>query len=233
MTKQIQKFLITALFFTIVPHAQAQEGQADHDFGSVTPGYHYLICRGGGSMSPIIQPLEQSTQIIVNFKAANSDWQKKPSLNPGECTWVDRKLSEEEPTSIKFDIPADIEQIRTWSPNAKAFFFPFQQPVNMRTTKKISRAAIKVRAMGSGFSLEILRPQTGRPSRSGEGRSGRAYELMTSFDFSAGEYLTFSVKSENGSFQANRLIKGAVTGKTINVDDGGKVEVRQATRDRN
>ncbi len=190
------------------------------------PGFYYLICRGGGPMNPIIQPLEESTRIIVNFRAAGAGWKKQASLQPGQCTWADRGLSAEEPTSINFDIPADIEETVSWGPNVKAFFFPFQKPVNKNVRRTTLRVAIQVMHEADGFSLKVLRLNaTSRSPRQGAQQTGRAYEAITTFDFSGRSYLTFSVKNVDGVFVANRLIKGAVTGDDINVDTGGEVIV--------
>lgn len=180
-------------------------------------GFYYLICRGGGAMNPIIQPQENSTQIIINFRASRAGWKAGPPPNPGECTWVDRALSSSEPKKLRFDIPADVEETNNWRANPAALFFPFQRPVKRNVNRKITRVAVQVRPRNSGFSLRLLRPNAGGQSR--------PYQAITSLDFSQDDLLTFSVKSIDSVLVANRVTKGVVTGDAIDIRSGD-VQVR-------
>ena len=195
-------------------------------------GFHYLICRGGAQMNPVIQPTDDSTQVLLNYFPAPFGWKRENNLLGGQCTWADRKVADDEPRTIRFDIPADVEVTTGWAPNAKAFFFPFQKPVKRTVSRTTKRVAIQLTNRFDGYDLKILRPNAvpgARPARqrSNVERQGeRAYEAVATFDFSGQSYLTFSVKAVDGVFVANRIIKGAVTGDEINIDEGGKVEVR-------
>lgn len=198
------------------------------------PGFKYLICRGGEQMNPIIQSQSNSTRIIVDFSAASNSWNERPDIAPGQCTWVDRAISIDEPRSINFEIPADINETTSWGPNLKAFFLPFQRPVTVRRTTE--RTAIQVIHQTDGFLLKVMRPNTtsGRerqrsdraapqgtrrpaPRASDPRERAQAFETITTFDLSSQSYLTFSVKSENGMFVANRITKGVITGEVLRI----------------
>lgn len=201
-------------------------------------GFYYLLCRGGTEMNPIIQPTEDSTQIILNFKPSSLAWKDAKALEIGECTWVDRKLTDNEPTKIRIDIPADIEATKTWSLNAKAFFFPFQKPVRGTVRRTTTRPAIQIMRESEGFTLKVLRPNASTNARPARGatapsRSGpRAYEAIAAFEITTRSYFTFSVKADGDAFIVNRIIKGIVTGEEINVDDGSRVIDSPSPRDR-
>lgn len=201
-------------------------------------GFYYLLCRGGIGMNPIIQPTEDSTQIILNFKPSPLAWKNYNFLETGQCTWVDRKLSDNEPRKIRIDIPADIEATKTWSLNAKAFFIPFQKPIKGSVRRTITRPAVQIMQESEGFTLKVLRPNAATDARPARGepvpsRSGvRAYEAIAAFEITRRSYFTFSVKADGDAFIVNRIIKGIVTGETINVDDGSPVVDSPSPRDR-
>ncbi len=195
-------------------------------------GFHYLICKGGREMNPIIQPTDNSTQIILSFYSTPFGWNKESILGTSQCTWADRKVSDDEPRTIRFDIPADVEVTKSWAPNAKAFFFPFQKPATRTVSRTTKRVAIQILRKFDGYSLKLLRPNSAPRSRSRSQREGRAYEAIATFDFTGQSYLTFSVQAVDGVFVANRIIKGAVTGDQINIDDGGQVIISPSPRER-
>lgn len=201
-------------------------------------GFYYLLCRGGTGMNPIIQATEDSTQIILNFKPSPLRWKGNEALEAGQCTWVDRKLSDNEPRKIRIDIPADIEATKTWSLNAKAFFIPFQKPIKGTVNRTITRPAVQIMQAPFGFTLKVLRPNAATDARPARGepvpsRSGvRAYEAIAAFEISNRSYFTFSVKADGDAFIVNRIIKDIVTGEAINVDDGSRVVDRPPPRKR-
>ena len=179
------------------------------------PGFFYLICRGGERMNPIIQSQADSTRIFVNFVASSESWEAKPSLAPGECTWVDRAISDKESRTINFEIPADVKETISYSPNLTAFIFPFQKPV--RVTRTRERVAVQVVHQTDGFSLNVMRPKT-PPGRVVARPNVQGFDTVAKLDLSSSSYVTFSVKNIDGVFVANRLTKGVITGEVLRVE---------------
>jgi hypothetical protein len=63
------------------------------------PPSYVLMCRGGGDMTISFFQPEDANALGINFIRAPSAASVSPP-GPGQCAWLDRPLSAEEPTSI-------------------------------------------------------------------------------------------------------------------------------------
>jgi hypothetical protein len=66
-----------------------------------------LVCRGGGDLHFTYTPfsnLSQQPQIWITFEralgAAGANWENITEIQPGQCTWLDRPVSQDEPNQI-------------------------------------------------------------------------------------------------------------------------------------
>lgn len=180
------------------------------------PGYYYLICRGGTSIDLSVVPNNDSMNLWIAFDRGSARYQANSNtLRPGQCTWADRGLNPDEPTSAKFHIGAR-EKL---SLDLRAFLLPGKNFVQKSTLP----LALRMSSTSNGPIVEIR--DTVR------GRSGR-FDTIMRFDFSSSApgYFTLSVKKVEVRgftpyFEVNRILKGAVTDDTINVDEPGNVRV--------
>jgi hypothetical protein len=76
-----------------------------------SPSYQ-LVCRGGGGNSftyTASSTLSSEPQIWINFEKASfgvgNNWQNVGDLNPGQCSWLDRGIGNNEPNRIVINTP--------------------------------------------------------------------------------------------------------------------------------
>lgn len=182
-------------------------------------GYSYLICRGGPDIRPIIHATLGVMTITLPFKKGEKGWiESGGKLDPGQCVWPDRALNKFEPELANFQIPKSVNTETDWS----SFFLPAR-----RFRKRVvTNYAVQLSPIAQGVSIDILEPQ--------DSDSTRQFEKVMEIRFSAREYFTLAVpkkyyskRKTRQSFEATRILQGAVSGETINLNDGGKVEVRR------
>ncbi len=71
---------------------------------------YVMTCRGGGEMELAIQQLSRKQEILVGFSASPlSATERAPG--PGQCAWVDRPLSEDEPKALKLETRGSSENM--------------------------------------------------------------------------------------------------------------------------
>jgi hypothetical protein len=63
---------------------------------------YVLTCRGGGGMEQAVQQLRRKQELLVGFSASPVSATVR-SPGPGQCAWVDRPLSENEPKALKLE----------------------------------------------------------------------------------------------------------------------------------
>lgn len=162
-------------------------------------GYEYLICRGGKNISLKIGASRNNTTIGLGFRSAPNGWKASGrQLQPGQCAWVDRALSPDEPRKLIFTVPSDVNTSVNW----KSFLLP-GRPVS-RTRAPV---VVGVNSGEKGIRLKLLQVDASR--------RGRDYTHIMTIDLSSDSHLTFSVKRQGNIFRANRVIRGAVTGEPL------------------
>ncbi len=57
-----------------------------------------MVCRGGGDMGLIITPRNSGTRFEIRYRKGAQGYNfDRSSLEPGQCTWTDRRISRNEP----------------------------------------------------------------------------------------------------------------------------------------
>jgi hypothetical protein len=69
-----------------------------------------LLCRGGGSMGYQAAPgNEQHTFNILGLFFAKGNRPAGLGLAPGQCSWLDRGMSDDEPDILQQEVPANVD----------------------------------------------------------------------------------------------------------------------------
>lgn len=61
---------------------------------------HQMACRGGGEMQGYLNAAGERTILIIDFRKASDP----NNLQPGECSWVDRPINDNEPSTLTYSI---------------------------------------------------------------------------------------------------------------------------------
>jgi hypothetical protein len=123
------KFFVPALTLSLLAVVIAANGrmtskvEADVDPISMQQSYE-MRCRGGGlrfNSTPgrTSSSGEQMMNVTVDFAAGTQGaGTRKPNLNPGQCSWIDRGFRQGEPTQIRLEMVsfAQQQQARHGSP---------------------------------------------------------------------------------------------------------------------
>jgi hypothetical protein len=77
-------------------------GQAE-----AAPTSYVLMCKGGGPLVYRVQTIGDTARIVVRFRKAGDAGSVRPP-NPGECTWLDRRINGAEPDQFYVDGRGDV-----------------------------------------------------------------------------------------------------------------------------
>ncbi|MEM8985592.1 MAG: hypothetical protein AAGC95_02620 [Pseudomonadota bacterium] len=205
----------------IAPAAAAPEPPDD---------FYPMVCRAGPDMQFILTPQKNYFGLSISFRKAQRGFEVDPAgLAPGQCAWLDRGISRDEPEIADFLI---VNPPRTGNTAAdRDIFNPGAIGIKDRVRAPI---AISLTKLEDGTRVRILEPDRA---------STRPYRLVQDIDFMDGSLFTVMAKRRPPSagssmfnlapsFMIWSIQNGGVTsdGAVLQINDRGQIVVEQSSR---